>query len=49
MLASFAEAGVILDRPDYTEAAQRNAEFVLANLRRDGVAASHLERRHGEV
>ena len=37
MLASFAEAGVILDRPDYTNAARRNAEFVLANLRRDGV------------
>ncbi|HKS10174.1 MAG TPA: thioredoxin domain-containing protein [Pyrinomonadaceae bacterium] len=36
MLASFAEAGVILNRPDYTEAAQRNAEFVLKNLRRDG-------------
>jgi len=37
MLASFAEAGVVLDRPDYTDAARRNAEFVLANLRRDGV------------
>ena len=37
MLASFAEAGVILNRPDYTDAARRNAEFVLANLRRDGV------------
>ena len=36
MMASFAEAGVILNRPDYTEAAQRNAEFVLANLRKDG-------------
>ncbi|HEX5882906.1 MAG TPA: thioredoxin domain-containing protein, partial [Pyrinomonadaceae bacterium] len=37
MLASFAEAGVILNRPDYTDAARRNAEFVLANLRRHGV------------
>lgn len=37
MLASFAEAGVVLDRPDYTDAARRNAEFVLANLQRDGV------------
>ena len=37
MLASFAEAGVILDRPDYTAAARRNAEFVLSNLRRDGL------------
>jgi uncharacterized protein YyaL (SSP411 family) len=36
MLASFAEAGVVLNRPDYTNAARRNAEFVLSNLRRDG-------------
>ena len=36
MLASFAEAGIILGRADYTEAARRNAEFVLTKLRRDG-------------
>ena len=36
MMASFAEAGVILNRRDYTSAARRNAEFVLSNLRRDG-------------
>jgi uncharacterized protein YyaL (SSP411 family) len=36
MMASFAEAGVVLDRADYTEAARRNAQFLLANLRRDG-------------
>jgi uncharacterized protein len=36
MMASFAEAGVILNRPDYTDAARRNAEFVLSNLRKDG-------------
>lgn len=36
MLASFAEAGVILNRPDYTDAARRNAEFVLTNLRGHG-------------
>ena len=36
MLASFAEAGIILNRPDYTEAARRNAEFVLTNLTRNG-------------
>jgi uncharacterized protein len=36
MMASFAEAGVILNRPDYTDAARQNAEFVLSNLRRDG-------------
>lgn len=37
MMASFAEAGVILNRPDYTQTAQRNAEFVLSNLRQDGM------------
>jgi len=37
MLASFSEAGAILNRPDYTEAARRNAEFILTNLRRDGL------------
>ena len=37
MLASFAEAGVVLGRPDYTDAARRNAEFVISNLRREGV------------
>ena len=36
MMASFAEAGVILNRPDYTEAARRNAEFVLSSLRKVG-------------
>ncbi len=36
MLASFAEAGVILNRSDYTDAARRNADFVLANLNEDG-------------
>src|SRR5215216_5323388 len=36
MLASFAEAGVVLNRPDYTEAARRNAEFVLSNLSEEG-------------
>jgi len=36
MMASFAEAGVILNRPDYTAAARRNAEFVIFNLQKDG-------------
>jgi len=36
MMAGFAEAGVVLDRPDYTTAARRNAEFVLSDLRHDG-------------
>ncbi len=37
MLASFAEAGVVLNRPDYTETARRNAEFILSSLRSDGL------------
>jgi uncharacterized protein YyaL (SSP411 family) len=37
MLASFAEAGAILKRADYTEAARRNAEFVLTSLRRSAL------------
>jgi uncharacterized protein YyaL (SSP411 family) len=37
MLAGFAEAGAILERDDYTEAARRNARFVLENLRRGGL------------
>jgi uncharacterized protein len=37
MLASFCEAGVILDRPDYLKIAKQNAEFVLSKLQRDGL------------
>lgn len=37
MLASFAEAAAILEREDYREIAERNAQFVLDNLRRDGL------------
>jgi len=37
MMASFAEAGIVLNRPDYTETARRNAQFVLSNLRQDGM------------
>ncbi len=36
MLASFAEAARILDREEYREAAVRNADFLLRELRRDG-------------
>jgi uncharacterized protein YyaL (SSP411 family) len=36
MLASFAEAARILDREEYREAAIRNADFLLRELRRDG-------------
>ena len=34
MLAAFAEAGRVLDRPDYTAAAVANAEFLHATMRR---------------
>jgi uncharacterized protein len=34
MLSSLAEAAAALDRPDWLEAAVRNGEFLLANLRR---------------
>ncbi|HXD32452.1 MAG TPA: thioredoxin domain-containing protein [Pyrinomonadaceae bacterium] len=37
MLASFAEAGAILKRDDYTEIARNNARFVLTSLYRDGL------------
>jgi uncharacterized protein YyaL (SSP411 family) len=37
MLASFAEAAAILDRPDYAEVARRNARFILDNLRTNGL------------
>jgi uncharacterized protein len=36
MLRSFAEAAQVLSRADYLETAVRNAEFVLATLKRDG-------------
>ncbi|MBC8028820.1 MAG: thioredoxin domain-containing protein [Pyrinomonadaceae bacterium] len=37
MLASFAEAAAILNRPDYEQIAKRNARFVLDNLKRNGL------------
>jgi uncharacterized protein len=36
MLRAFAEAGPALGRPDYTDAARRNADFLLATMLRDG-------------
>jgi uncharacterized protein len=36
MLGAMAEAGRVLDRPDYLESARRNAEFVHASMIRDG-------------
>jgi uncharacterized protein YyaL (SSP411 family) len=35
MLASFAEAAAVLERPDYLAVARKNAQFVLDSLRRD--------------
>lgn len=37
MLASFSEAGRVLKRPEYLQAARKNADFVLNNLRREGL------------
>ncbi|MGI8734377.1 MAG: thioredoxin domain-containing protein [Pyrinomonadaceae bacterium] len=37
MMASFAEAGAVLDRQDYLNVARNNARFVLARLRRSGL------------
>jgi uncharacterized protein YyaL (SSP411 family) len=37
MLASFAEAGAALNRPEYLEAARRNADFVFSKLQCDGL------------
>jgi hypothetical protein len=37
MLASFSEAGAVLERDDYTAAASRNAQFLLTNMRKEGL------------
>lgn len=37
MLAAFAEAAAILERDDYLAMAKNNAQFILHNLRRDGL------------
>jgi uncharacterized protein YyaL (SSP411 family) len=37
MLASFSEAAAILESDEYKAVAEKNAEFVLENLRRDGL------------
>ena len=36
MLRAFAEAAAVLGRADYAEIANQNANFIIANLRRDG-------------
>ena len=46
MISALAEAGAVLERADYLEAAAGCAEFVLGSLRDDaGAAAAHLEGR----
>ncbi|MFT4037548.1 MAG: thioredoxin domain-containing protein [Thermomicrobiales bacterium] len=37
MLRAFADGGRILNRPDFTETARKNASFLLEKLQRDGV------------
>ena len=49
MLASFAEAAAILNRPDYLEAAKKNARFVLDNLRRDGLLLRTYKDGHAKL
>lgn len=44
MLAAFAEAGQALEREDYLEAAERNAAFLLDQLRRDNGRLLHTWR-----
>jgi len=41
MLAAFAEASWVLDRPDYLEVARRNADFLLRELTREGYRLWH--------
>jgi uncharacterized protein YyaL (SSP411 family) len=36
MLRAFAEAAAVLNRPDYAQAAERNADFLVSNLMQDG-------------
>ncbi|HSS19444.1 MAG TPA: thioredoxin domain-containing protein [Pyrinomonadaceae bacterium] len=49
MLASFAEAAAILDRADYLKVATANAEFLLANLRCDGLLLRTYKDGHAKL
>ncbi len=49
MLASFAEAAVILRRPDYLEVARKNAQFVLDNLRNDKLLLRTYKDGHAKL
>lgn len=49
MLAAFAEAAAILNRADYLEVAKKNAQFVLGNLRRDGLLLRTYKDGHAKL
>ena len=49
MLTAFAEASAILNRPDYQEVAKKNAQFVLQNLRRDGLLLRTYKDGHAKL
>ena len=49
MLAGFAEAAAILNRSDYLEVAKNNAQFLLNNLRRDGLLLRTYKDGHAKL
>ena len=49
MLAAFAEAAAILERADYLEIARNNAQFVLDNLRREGLLLRTYKDGHAKL
>ncbi len=49
MLASFAEAAAILERPDYLEVARNNARFLLENLKRDDLLLRTYKDGHAKL
>ena len=49
MLRGFAEAAAILKRSDYLEVAKKNAQFLLDNLRRDGLLLRTYKDGHAKL
>jgi uncharacterized protein YyaL (SSP411 family) len=49
MLAAFAEAAAILDRPDYLVVARQNAQFILENLLQDGLLLRTYKNGHAKL
>ncbi|MGH9932954.1 MAG: thioredoxin domain-containing protein, partial [Pyrinomonadaceae bacterium] len=49
MLAGFAKAAAILNRSDYLHVARKNAQFVLDNLRRDGLLLRTYKNGHAKL